>query len=361
MTLNKKKLNPFLFHTCVVILIYLLLIILFFFQKNYTVVKLRIAENKQLSKQIEQTYDLIGSLNLNLNFSPISDVIKFYDYSDLLFLSNKKSYFLKSSAINNYYECCINNFKKKIYKKNEIYIFMKNYSEEKINYNFAIRDLSTSKFNNENNELLLMINLNGKSKDLERKILFEFVEYMNEISVQNYKKDLNDFFYSADTLSKVVNKILKNMEKKKIIFNNKSKIIEKLISILQERKIFLKDNYSSIMSLHFDKEEYQNYLKIKFLMDEINVYNNYDMMLRTSAYNYRTKAYNYQYNFDEKIDEIRNINYNFNETFYVINETLFNQKKYINSKLFILMLSSFFAFSYIWIVFLISKLRKKNE
>ena len=149
-----------------------------------------------------------------------------------------------------------------------------------------------------------------------------------------------------------------------------------------EKKILSIENYSSIMSLHFDKEEYENYLKIKFpnkeikiynidfenlaketetyninfknLWKEIKTYNNYEIMLRA-------KAYNYQYNFDEKINEIRNINYNFNENFYIIEETLFNQKKYINSKLFILMLSSFFAFNYIWIIFLISKLREKNE
>ena len=86
MTLNKKKLNPFLFHTYVVILIYLLLIMLFFFQKNYTIVKFRFTEKKQLSKQINRTYNLSGSLIANLNFSSISDVIELYDNSDQLFL-----------------------------------------------------------------------------------------------------------------------------------------------------------------------------------------------------------------------------------------------------------------------------------
>ena len=73
-----------------------------------------------------------------------------------------------------------------------------------------------------------------------------------------------------------------------------------------------------------------------------------------------TKTYNYIYSFKDKINIIKNINYDFNENFYKISETLFNQKKYITSKLFILMFSTLIAFCYILIIFLIGSLNKEN-
>jgi len=273
---------------------------LFFLQKDYTMVKLEFEEKKQLHKQIQLTHNL--SRNINLNIAAIIDESKNYMKHDFLYFfykdKNKYEYLLEKLYIKNYYKCCSYFFKVMIYKKTEINKFMKNYSDEKINYNFAVRDLSSVRISNNNNQLLLMLNLDGKSKNLEKKILFDFVENMNELTKKNYIKDTKNFFSTADIFSQKINKQIKT-------WNNKNEIL------IDEKKTGI-------------------------------------------------KTYNYIYSFEDKINIIKNINYDFNENFYKISETLFNQKKYITSKLFILMFSTLIAFCYILIIFLIGSLNKEN-
>jgi hypothetical protein len=232
--------------------------------------------------------------------------LKEHDHNNLYY-SNYHPYNLKERL---HYQggCCLGIFKKIIYSELIFEKFISKQVKEEIIYDYSIRKLSPKTFGNE--QFLIMLNIKSQN---------------NKINKINILKS---------NLYNINKEILQIINKKT---SNHIEIIKNYFNKIKKKSNFRVINLEESNPFY---EEHLILLKVK----------NYPKELKKSIVNYIAIINRDILILEQNIDML-----NLNNEFIKIISIEENKKKYLNSKLFVFLLPTFFIINYIFILFLFRK------